>query len=150
MTNTKFRATISKADPGQRGAIIKLLQAESLPVEDLPASLNDFFVAKDAGNVIGAIGLERYGDGGLLRSLVVDKAYRNKNIASLLVQALEKSAAAMGITSMYLLTETASQYFTNKGYQTCSRDEVPAELKASSEFSHVCPASAIVMKKQLN
>lgn len=150
MINTAFGATITQAYPGQRQAIIQLLQAEGLPVEDLPASFEHFFVAIDNEKVIGAIGLERYGDCGLLRSLVVDKAYRNKSIASLLMQALEKSAADMGITTMYLLTETAPQYFAKKGYQKCGRDDVPAELKASSEFSYVCPVSALVMKKQLN
>ena len=81
--------------------------------------------------------------------MVVDDAYRNQNIAGTLVSMLEEAAKSSGIETMYLLTETADQYFSRKGYNTVSRDEVPAEIKTSSEFSQVCPASAVVMKKQL-
>jgi amino-acid N-acetyltransferase len=82
--------------------------------------------------------------------MVVNKEYRDRNIASQLVERLEEYAVAVGIDVMYLLTETAPQYFERKSYQRITRDQVPKELQASSEFSHVCPDSAIVMKKALN
>ena len=66
---------ITKANTEQRNAIISLLRLEKLPVEDLSVTLKHFFVATDAGGVIGAIGLELYGSCGLLRSMVV--AHRN-------------------------------------------------------------------------
>ena len=140
---------ITKAHGQQRASIIALLQTEKLPAEDLPVSLDNFLVATEDDKVIGAIGLEQYDNYGLLRSMVVDKEYRNKNIASQLVQQLENYTATIGITCLYLLTETAAQYFERKGYSKISRDEVPVSLQASSEFSSVCPVSAIVMKKPM-
>lgn len=140
---------IAPALVSHRPAIVQLLQSEKLPVEDLPGSLDHFFVAMDNESVVAAIGLERYGDGGLLRSLVVENAYRNLHLASQLIKQLETAAAAIGINNMYLLTETAPAYFEKKGYQKIAREEVPVALQASSEFSHVCPVSAIVMKKAL-
>ena len=106
---------ITKAGNEQRQAVVALLQSEQLPVEDLPASFNNFFVAMADDKVIGVIGLEQYEQYGLLRSMVVDKEYRNKNIATQLVQHLESYAASLGINCLYLLTETASVYFTAKG-----------------------------------
>ena len=147
--NTTFQTAITKATINQRQSIIQLLQAGKLPVNDLPLSLDHFLVAVDNDKVIGTIGLELYSDCGLLRSMVVDKEHRNKNIASGLIQQLENDAKAKGINCLYLLTETAPQYFERKGYQKITRDEVPEELRASSEFSHVCPVSAIVMKKEI-
>lgn len=141
--------TIAPALVSHRPAIVQLLQSEKLPVEDLPGSLDHFFVAMDNESVVAAIGLERYGDSGLLRSLVVDKAYRNLKSASQLIKQLEDAASTSGISSIYLLTETAAAYFEKKGYQKITREEVPVALQASSEFSHVCPVSAIVMKKAL-
>ena len=129
--------------------VIALLLAEKLPVEDLPASLDHFFVALNEDEVTGAIGLEQYGNYALLRSMVVHAAHRNKHIASRLVEQLEHYGKRLGISAMYLLTETAPVYFEQKGYQKINREEVPAVLQASSEFSHVCPVSAIVMKKEL-
>jgi amino-acid N-acetyltransferase len=148
--NTTNQISITKADDNQRQSVIALLQSERLPVEDLPASLDNFFVALDNFNVVGTIGLEKYENYGLLRSMVVNKEYRDRNIASQLVERLEEYAVAVGIDFMYLLTETAPQYFERKSYQRITRDQVPKELQASSEFSHVCPDSAIVMKKALN
>ena len=140
---------ITKASDNHRSLVIALLQAEKLPVEDLPASLDNFFVALNEDKVIGAIGLEQYGNNGLLRSMVVSKEHRNKNIASSLVEKLENYGSTLGVSAMYLLTETAPGYFEKKGYQKINREEVPAALQASSEFSHVCPVSAIVMQKEL-
>jgi amino-acid N-acetyltransferase len=147
--NTTGQTKIAKANKEQRQSIVSLLQSEKLPVIDLPVSLDNFFVSLDDNRVIGAIGLEQYDNCGLLRSLVVDKNYRGKNIASQLVQQLEDYATTIGIDEMYLLTETAPEYFKKKGYEQISRDEVPKPIQASSEFSQVCPVSAIVMKKLL-
>jgi amino-acid N-acetyltransferase len=142
-------AKITKAHGQQRASIIALLQAEKLPVEDLPASLDNFLIATEDDMVIGAIGLEQYDNYGLLRSMVVNKEYRSKNIATYLIQELESKAITLGIDCIYLLTETAPQYFEKKGYERISRDEVPIPIRASSEFSSICPDSAIVMKKTI-
>lgn len=135
------------ATPEMRDEIIDLLQSQQLPVADLPLILTDFFVAKDAGKIVGVIGMERYGAVGLLRSMAVHPDFRNQHIAASLVQELEKRAQSTGIKSIYLLTETASGYFIRKGFITVQRDQVPDAIKSSSEFSHVCPVSAMVMAK---
>lgn len=135
------------ATPEMRDEIVELLQSQQLPVADLPLILTDFFVANDAGKIVAVIGMERYGAVGLLRSMAVHPGYRNQHIAASLVQELEKRAQSTGIKSIYLLTETASGYFSRKGFITVQRDQVPDAIKSSSEFSHVCPVSAIVMEK---
>jgi amino-acid N-acetyltransferase len=117
--------------------------------EDLPEGLPDFYVAHHDDKVTGIIGMELYGASALLRSMVVHPAYRNRRIAEDLVKLLEQKAISKGIGSIYLLTETAENYFKKKGYEKVTRQDVPAALFASTEFSHVCPASATVMKKQL-
>ena len=101
--NTTDQTKITKARNEQKQAIITLLQSEKLPIEDLPPSLDNFFVAVHNGKVIGAIGLEKYDHCGLLRSMVVNKEYRNKSTASQLVRELEGYAAELGIDCMYLL-----------------------------------------------
>jgi amino-acid N-acetyltransferase len=139
---------IAEATPPMRADIIALLQSQQLPVEDLPLQLNDFLVAQEEGKLIGLIGLEQYGEFGLLRSMVVHPDFRNQQIAASLVQTLEQRATAAGIKALYLLTETAAPYFTKKGFATVQRTDVPDAVKASTEFSHVCPVSATVMVKR--
>jgi len=140
---------IIQANQTHRQAIIELLKTEKLPVEDLPGNLDHFFVASMDGDVIGAIGLEQYPPFGLLRSMVVRKDYRNQKVAAALVETQEKHASRLKIDWIYLLTETASTYFTKKGYKPVERLEVPDAIQQSTEFSSVCPVSAIVMKKAL-
>src|SRR5687768_2500673 len=133
----------------QRKGLVDLLSAAKLPVQDLPEQPENFFVAITRNKVVGGIGLEQYGKYGLLRSLVVDPSWRGRQIADGLVRQLEKHAAQLGLESLFLLTETAPEYFQKKGFGFITRAEVPDVLKQSSEFSHVCPQSAAVMKKNL-
>jgi amino-acid N-acetyltransferase len=65
------------------------------------------------------------------------------------VQHIERLAAGKGIQALYLFTETASDFFHHKGYERVDRAEVPEAVQQSSEFSHVCPQSALVMRKKL-
>ena len=140
---------ITEATDERREEIINLLKSQKLPVEDLPARLQDFYTAIEDDKVIGLIGMESYDEYGLLRSMVVHPDYRNRRIAENLVQILERKAALSGIISMFLLTETAEKYFSRKGYHTTGRDKVPDKVKQSTEFGHVCPQSAVAMSKSL-
>jgi amino-acid N-acetyltransferase len=141
--------SIVPAEARYAEALKELLSSEKLPVEDLPEDLRNFLMAADNGFIIGCIGLERYAQYGLLRSLVLNPDYRGMDIAGELVKKLESMAKDFGLSALYLLTETASGFFGKKGYTVIQRNEVPEEIKVSSEFSHVCPQSAIVMIKKL-
>jgi amino-acid N-acetyltransferase len=140
---------VLQATEEKRDEIISLLESQKLPTKDLPHALNDFTIALEGNELVGVIGMERYCHYGLLRSMVVHPGYRNRHIAETLVKMLEEKAASSGITSMFLLTETGASYFLRKGYNELTREEVPADIKASTEFSYLCPVSATVMKKEL-
>jgi amino-acid N-acetyltransferase len=133
-----------------REGVLSLLLVAKLPVDDLPVVLDNFIVAIDNSEVTGVAGLELYGNYGLLRSVAVDKNQRGKGIAAELLSRIEAVAVNKGLEGIYLLTETAAEYFNNKGYEHIARMDIPEEIKESSQFRHVCPESAIAMKKILN
>ena len=62
---------IRPADAADAPAIRVLLLDAGLPVDDLAASDIAFFVADDAGGLVGVVGVESFGRAGLLRSLAV-------------------------------------------------------------------------------
>ncbi len=132
-----------------RESIIALLTTENLPTADLPETLETFMVTKQDNEVTGVVGLEIYGDFALLRSLAVNKGYRNQGLANSLLGQIEALALSKKLKAIYLLTETAPDYFSRKGYDKITRADVPADVQQSTEFSHVCPQSAIVMRKAL-
>jgi N-acetylglutamate synthase-like GNAT family acetyltransferase len=52
-------------------------------------------------------------------------------------------------SELYLLTETAAQYFAARGFEIVSRDSAPDALKQSWEFKLGCPSSAKVLRRLL-
>ncbi|MFL5742703.1 MAG: arsenic resistance N-acetyltransferase ArsN2 [Flavisolibacter sp.] len=140
---------VISASEKYREDIVQLLEDNDLPWQDLPASLEDFYLATEQDKLVAVIGTERYGLYALLRSLVVHPGFRKLHVAEKLVNMLEERAIASGIEAIFLLTETAEKYFAKKAYQVISREEVPDEIRSSSEFSHVCAVTAVVMKKSL-
>jgi len=132
------------------GEVVTLLQAFNLPVNDLPAGLENFYVMADNDKALGVIGIEVYGDYGLLRSLAVNKDFQGTGIAGRLVEMIESVATDKSIKGIYLLTETAPDYFKRKGYGVVLRSEVASPVQQSTEFKETCPLSAIVMLKTIS
>jgi len=99
--------------------------------------------------LVGVVGVERFGDSGLLRSLAVAPAYRGRDLGGNLVAVLESSARQSGVSDLYLLTLTAQEFFAKRGYHAIARKDVPPTIQASAEFMSLCPASAVCMRKQL-
>ena len=143
--NKTFRAATSN----DYDEIVALLKEENLPTEDLSKELPHFFVIESDGRIAGAIGLELHERQGLLRSMIVHKDYRNRAIASTLVNELLQYATGAGIENVYLITTTAEGYFAKKGFDTIDRKHVAPVILSSSEFSSLCPSTATVMVKKI-
>lgn len=132
-------------------AVKKLLAAASLPFEDLYVSaMPDFLVQYEDGELIAVGGIEPYGKGGLLRSVAVSEKARGRGLGTAITRALEVHAESRGIETLYLLTTTAADFFPRHGYVAFDRDAVPEAVAKSREFSSICPASAVCLRKILN
>jgi amino-acid N-acetyltransferase len=140
-------ATIRVAAPGDFAGVVRLLEAAELPTAGLNRSLTDFLVAEDSGRVVGAVGLEVYGDCALLRSAVVDAGRRGSGVGVDLVESLLRRAETRGVREIYLLTTTAEHFFPRFGFLTIPRGDVAPAVRASKEFRGACPDSAIAMRK---
>ena len=132
----------------EKPGVVTLLKNNNLPSEDL----NDdtvLFVLWEGEHMAGTIGLEHNGKEGLLRSLCTDEHSRGRGRGTQMVSFLEQYAREKGLSTLYLLTTTAEAFFSKRNYQRIEREEVPGFLAGTSEFSSVCPASAVIMKKEL-
>lgn len=122
-----------------------LLKSSGLPADDLRLD-KDLLVGYFEGNVlVGTGGLEIYGDYGLLRSLSVKMGIRGKSVGTNITEYLIDEAKERKLKSIYLLTENAHGFFEKRGFKDVPRDQIPEPLKASSEFSYVCPTTAVAM-----
>ncbi|MEJ2175684.1 MAG: arsenic resistance N-acetyltransferase ArsN2 [bacterium] len=128
----------------------RLLSAAALPDDDLtPQHLAHFFGcgSLQAPQAVG--GVEIHGHDALLRSLAVDENARGRGCGKALVAALEQHAREQGVRHIYLLTTTAARFFEDLGYRPVARDDAPDSIRATAEFSSLCPGSAAFLAKKL-
>lgn len=142
--------TLSPAAPADWPAIRALLDAASLPTADLQEDhIDRFLVASGGGTVVGCVAVEPYGEAGLLRSLAVAPEARGAGLGGRLAEAAEARARDAGLRRLVLLTTTAAPFFEDRGWMPLDRADVPAAVRRSSEFTSMCPASAVCLGKSL-
>lgn len=126
-----------------------LLKSSGLPADDLNYQ-KDWLVGYYEGqDLVGTGALEIYGEYALLRSLSVKLGIRGRDVGTTITDYLITEARYRKLKAIYLLTETARGFFVKKGFSEVARDTVPQPLMAASEFSKVCPQSAVVMQLTL-
>lgn len=145
----KLPIRIEPATAADLPTIEHLLQQAHLPVDGIRNILDSTVVARQHGNLVGSISLERCGDAGLIRSFVVAHGWRGRGVGKALGTALLQQAAVGGIRKVYLLTNTIREMATKYGFHEISRDEVPAAVRESVEFRLNCCDSAVAMERSL-
>lgn len=130
--------------------VMSLLHKFHLPTEGIGEHFDSFFVAKEAATIVGCAGLEIFDDMGLIRSVAVCSSYQGQGIGRKLVETIHNFSVEKGLKEIYLLTESAENYFSKLGYTVIPRDKANPKVKQSIEFISVCPDSAICMVKKLN
>lgn len=141
--------TYRKAELQDLPRIKDLLLRSALPVSDLDESTIDFLIAETGNNSLaGCIGVERYGDNGLLRSFAVDELLRSQHIGRRLLDELLSYCRIKNIQQLHLLTTTAEKYFERAGFIAAARSEAPRSIRSTAEFSSLCPSSSAYMVKE--
>ena len=135
---------IRKASRDDVAHIDSLLEASSLPKLPPNEALSNLLVALEGGEVVGGVALEVASRRGLLRAVVVAADHRRKGIGAGLISSIVARAHELGLRDLYLLTESASEFFTSRGFAPIERSAAPPEIRATSEFRR-CPESARLM-----
>jgi len=143
---------VSQVEPASSvdlGPIRTLLEASGLPTSDLASASPKFLVIRDAGSIVAAGALQRFGSAALLRSVVVAPGQRSRGLGRRMTSELERLALSCGIVQLVLLTETAPEFFKRQGYRVIERSATPTAVQHSAEFRSLCPSSATCMAKSL-
>jgi amino-acid N-acetyltransferase len=140
---------IESATKGDLPEIRALLERLQLPVAGVDDHLPTMLVAREGEQIVGTVALELYADGALLRSVAVNPPWQGKHLGHHLTDAALQLATAHGAKVVFLLTTSAERFFPKFGFEQVDRDQVPPSIRASVEFRSACPASAIVMRKEL-
>jgi len=135
--------------PADLAQLESLLGANHLPYEDCARQLQIFCGVFDGDELIAAGGLEPAGEYALLRSIVVQQRYRARGLAQAITEEILRQAEAEGRVAVYLLTETAEDYFSRQGFEKIVRDVVPTAIARTRQFASLCPDSASCMRLTL-
>ena len=147
---TAGTAMLREGRAGDLDAVKGLLERCGLPASDLgPEHLPDFLVAEAQDRIVATAGVQPFGLDGVLRSVAVEAGWRGVGLAAQLVAAIERRAAQEGVQRLWLLTTSASDYFSRLGYRPAARDEAPAAVRGCVQFASLCPASATCLAKTI-
>ena len=89
------------------------------------------------------------GEIGLLRSLAIAPPQRGGRLGKAMLAHAEREAARLGVRELWLLTSDADRYFRRNGYAAMKRECAPPAIRRTAQFSGLCPASAVMMRKRL-
>jgi amino-acid N-acetyltransferase len=145
----KTPTTIEPATADDLSAVLDLLRRSELPTADLERHLPTTVVARRGGRVIGSAALEMYGTSALLRSVAVDPAARGEGLGQRVTAAALHLARSQRVTTVYLLTTTAGEFFPRFGFHRIERSAVDPAVQASVEFTTACPSSALVLARDI-
>lgn len=127
-----------------------LLSSCGLPVADVyEEKALAFFGCREAGTLVAVVGMETGTDSALLRSLAVAPEQRGRGLARRLVAFVEHLGAARGKQTLYLLTDSAPDFFRALGYADLAREHAPDWIRAGAQFAQLCPDDAAFMSKSL-
>lgn len=129
-------------------AFVDALTAPALPIDDLDGRAR-FYVAQVDGVAVAFGGLEGDGPDQLVRSVVVPAAARGGGHGRQIVQALSVQARTDGAARLWLLTTSAEGFFADLDWAVMDRASAPEAVRASRQFSGLCPASAVLMCRHL-
>jgi len=134
----------------ERDGLKTALVKTGLPADDVGEAGLLFWRFESLNDVpVGFGGLEIHGRDALLRSVVILPRLREIGMGRAIVEMLETEAAARQCRAIYLLTTSQAEFFARLGYALCERRDVPDGIRASSQFSTLCPATADVMIKRV-
>ncbi len=140
---------IEPARPDDLPAIVSLLERGRLPRAEIERHLGAVVVARDGAQVVGCAAVELYDTAGLLRSVAVHPDVRGQGLGVRMTEAALALARARGARTIYLLTETAAQFFPRFGFRSIPRDHVAPAVRQSVEFTTACPDTAQAMMAEL-
>lgn len=130
-------------------AVCHLLTVCGLPTDGLADHMSTCLVVRTGNQITGSAALELYGRAALLRSLAVSQNSRGTGLGKALVAAALSLAVDSAVSDVFLLTETAPQFFTRLGFSIVSRADVPGPVHQSLEFTTACPDTAQAMHLSL-
>ena len=134
----------------EQNSLQELLKSEKLCYNDISEAGVKLYGVKIKHVHVGYFGFEQFGGNALFRSMLVQPDARKRGYGTLIWNEAKTILEESGVHSIYLLTNTASDFFTKQGFVIVDRQSVPDSIAQTTEFKEFCPDSSICMKFKVN
>jgi UDP-N-acetylmuramate: L-alanyl-gamma-D-glutamyl-meso-diaminopimelate ligase len=126
---------------------------EQVHLADEPArddQFPNFFVLRNEKGNVGCVSLEVFDDDAILRALAVDPEFRGAGYGWMLADMAVGQARWRGVRRIYLLTESASDFFAAKfGFRVVDRSTLGKAIAATETFTASSGAGRVAMRLDL-
>jgi UDP-N-acetylmuramate: L-alanyl-gamma-D-glutamyl-meso-diaminopimelate ligase len=126
---------------------------ERVGLKEEPARDDQFpayYVLTNEQGMVGSVALDVLGDDAILRALAVDEEFRGAGYGWMLADMAVSQARWRGVRRIYLLTETASDFFAAKfGFRVVDRSTLSKQVAASETFTAPKGAGLVAMRLDL-
>lgn len=126
-----------------------LLKAHKLCFNDLESQGVELFSVTKEDALVGYFGYEVFGEDALFRSFIVVPEQRTKNYGKLMWEMAKKQLKESKVKHIYLLTNTATEFFLKVGYKLFERTKVPDVIAQTSEFTTFCATDSVCMQYEI-
>jgi UDP-N-acetylmuramate: L-alanyl-gamma-D-glutamyl-meso-diaminopimelate ligase len=131
-------------------AVRRVLGMTSLDEPARDEQFGTFYVLRNEDGTVGCVSLEVLGDDAILRALSVDPKFRGAGYGWMLADMAVSQARWRGVRRIYLLTETASDFFAAKfGFRVVDRSTLSRQVAASETFTQPAGAQQVAMRLDL-
>ena len=113
--------------------ILNFLGQANLSTTGVEESIEDFIIIeKENGEIAGTVGIERHGNNGLLRSLVLSQGFNQLQILELIEQT-QQFAKKKGFENLYMFTnkQPFADFFQLIGFYPQEAHTIPEEIRKS-------------------
>ncbi|HEY0249994.1 MAG TPA: GNAT family N-acetyltransferase, partial [Kofleriaceae bacterium] len=137
-----------RADMQSLRDVLELVKLGDEPARD--DQFPSFFVLRNEKGNCGCVALEVYGDDAVLRALAVDPEFRGSGYGWMLADMAVSQARWRGVKRIYLLTESASDFFAAKfGFRVVDRSTLGKAVSSSETFASHAQSTRVAMRLDL-
>jgi N-acetylglutamate synthase-like GNAT family acetyltransferase len=136
---------VGQARESEYEAADALVAGSGLPLDDLDRCRATQYVVRDGAAIVATAALEVRGRDAILRSVAVDPDWRGQRLGERIVSHAIAAAREADLRALYLLTETAADFFPRFGFVVEARAAAPPAIQASAEYGFVCGSHAVPM-----
>lgn len=134
---SRERCVYRRGRPEDSTQLASLIVSGELPPFFMEPYIDGFLVIEHDGRLVGAGGLEFYGDDAVIRSVVVDPAARGLGLGLDVARLLEEDALASGARDIYLFTLHAWDFWKRLGYVDLPLEQWPDTVRENWQYRFV-------------